>query len=105
MTQSRVRRRGHTPGWLLSAFGRFTFGPSPTGFKDTFRVWAGGPLRRESNPASASGTGDREGRPYGGLKGRGGEPGGPVWDRPLRKDRYVSTSAVGAGVLTRPPVL
>ena len=27
---------------------------------------------------------------------------GPVWDRPLRKDRYVSTSAVGAGVLTRP---
>ena len=27
---------------------------------------------------------------------------GPVWDRPLRKDRYVSTSAVGAGALTRP---
>ena len=37
-------REGHTPGWLLSAFGRFTFSPSPTGFKDTFRVWAGGPL-------------------------------------------------------------
>ena len=30
-------------------------------------------------------TGGREGRPYGGLKGRGGEPGGPVWDRPLRR--------------------
>ena len=28
-------REGHTPGWLLSAFGRFTFSPSPTGFKDT----------------------------------------------------------------------
>ena len=25
-------RRGHTPGWLLSAFGRFTFSPRPTGF-------------------------------------------------------------------------
>ena len=23
-------RRGHTPGWLLSAFGRFTFSPRPT---------------------------------------------------------------------------
>ena len=36
--------RGHTPGWLLSAFGRFTFSPSPTDFKDTFRVWVGEPL-------------------------------------------------------------
>ena len=26
-------REGHTPGWLLSAFGRFTFSPSPTSFK------------------------------------------------------------------------
>ena len=25
-------RRGHTPGWLLSAFGRFTFSPRSTGF-------------------------------------------------------------------------
>ena len=25
-------RRGHTPGWLLSAFGRFTFSPRPTVF-------------------------------------------------------------------------
>ena len=34
-------RRGHTPGWLLSAFGRFTFSPSPTGFKKIFRDWVG----------------------------------------------------------------
>ena len=39
-----ARREGHTPGWLLSAFGRFTFSPSPTDFKDTFRVWVGEPL-------------------------------------------------------------
>ena len=30
---------------------------------------------------------------------------GPVWDRPLRKDKRVSGYSVGAGVLTRPPVL
>ena len=29
---------------------------------------------------------------------------GPVWDRPLRKDRRVSGYSVGAGVLTRPPI-
>ena len=34
-------REGHTPGWLLSAFGRFTFSPSPTGFKKIFRDWVG----------------------------------------------------------------
>ena len=34
-------REGHTPGWLLSAFGQFIFRPSPTGFKDTFRFWVG----------------------------------------------------------------
>ena len=28
--------------------------------------------------------------------------GGPVWDRPLQKDRNASTFSVGAGVLTRP---
>ena len=33
--------RGHTPGWLLSAFGRFTFSPSPTVFKKIFRDWVG----------------------------------------------------------------
>ena len=33
--------RGHTPGWLLSAFGRFTFSPSPTVLKKTFRNWVG----------------------------------------------------------------
>ena len=38
------RREGHTPGWLLSAFGRFTFSPSPTGFKKVFRNWVGEPL-------------------------------------------------------------
>ena len=32
---------GHTPGWLLSAFGRFTFSPSPTVFKKLFRTWVG----------------------------------------------------------------
>ena len=31
-------REGHTPGWLLSSFGRFTFSPSPTGFKGIFQV-------------------------------------------------------------------
>ena len=31
-------REGHTPGWLLSAFGRFTFSPSPTVVKKAFRV-------------------------------------------------------------------
>ena len=30
--RSELRRRGHTPGWLLSAFGRFTFSPRPTVF-------------------------------------------------------------------------
>ena len=37
-------REGHTPEWLLSTFGRFTVSPSPTDFKDTFRVWVGEPL-------------------------------------------------------------
>ena len=36
-------REGHTPGWLLSAFGRFTFSPSPTVFKKLFRIWVGEP--------------------------------------------------------------
>ena len=34
-------REGHTPGWLLSAFGRFTFSPSPTVLKKLFRNWVG----------------------------------------------------------------
>ena len=34
-------REGHTPGWLLSAFGRFTFSPSPAVLKKTFRNWVG----------------------------------------------------------------
>ena len=34
-------REGHTPGWLLSAFGRFTFSPSPTTLKKFFRNWVG----------------------------------------------------------------
>ena len=34
-------REGHTPGWLLSAFGRFTFSPSPTILKKLFRNWVG----------------------------------------------------------------
>ena len=34
-------REGHTPGWLLSAFGRFTFSPSPTVLKKLFRDWVG----------------------------------------------------------------
>ena len=35
-------REGHTPGWLLSAFGRFTFSPSPTVLKKLFRDWVSG---------------------------------------------------------------
>ena len=34
-------QEGHTPGWLLSAFGRFTFSPSPTRRKRTFLVCVG----------------------------------------------------------------
>ena len=34
-------REGHTPGWLLSAFGRFTFSPSPTVLKKLFWAWVG----------------------------------------------------------------
>ena len=37
-------REGHTSGRFLSTFGRFTFSPSPTDSKDTFRVWVGEPL-------------------------------------------------------------
>ena len=37
-------REGHTPGWLLSAFGRFTFSPSPTNLKKAFQTWVGEPL-------------------------------------------------------------
>ena len=29
---------------------------------------------------------------------------GPVWDRPLRKDKRVSGYSAGAGVLTHPPI-
>ena len=29
-------REGHTPGWLLSAFGRFTFSPSPANPQENF---------------------------------------------------------------------
>ena len=50
---------GHTPGWLLSAFGRFAFSPSPTKFK---KEWVGEALgpptrdvqHRKSPPSSAS---------------------------------------------------
>ena len=41
-------------------------------------------------------TGGREGRPYGGLKGRGGEPDGPVWDRPLRGVRTPRAVRIGS---------
>ena len=34
-------REGHITGRLLSAFGRFTFSPSPTVLKKTFRNWVG----------------------------------------------------------------
>ena len=34
-------RQEHGPGRLLSAFGRFTFSPSPTVLKKTFRNWVG----------------------------------------------------------------
>ena len=36
--------RGHTPGWLLSAFGRFTFSPRPTGSPSSAPVCALGHL-------------------------------------------------------------
>ena len=35
---------GHTPGWLLSAFGRFTFSPSPTTCPERFQFFVGEPL-------------------------------------------------------------
>ena len=38
---SELRRRGHTPGWLLSAFGRFTFSPSPTTCPERFQFFVG----------------------------------------------------------------
>ena len=41
-------------------------------------------------------AGGRKGRPYGGLKGRGGEPDGPVWDRPLRGVRTPRAVRIGA---------
>ena len=34
-------REGHTPGWLLSAFGRFTFSPSPTTCPERFQFFVG----------------------------------------------------------------
>ena len=46
-------REGRTPGWLLSAFGRFTFSPSPTGFKKIFRDWVGEAL----GPPAVNGPG------------------------------------------------
>ena len=55
-------REGHTSGWLLSAFGRFAFSPSPTKFKKDFQTWVGEALgpptrdvqHRKSPPSSAS---------------------------------------------------
>ena len=47
-------RRGHTPGWLLSAFGRFTFSLSPTGFKKAFRFCVGEPLGAPARIRSGS---------------------------------------------------
>ena len=41
-------------------------------------------------------AGGRKGRPYGGLKGRGGEPAGPVWDRPRRGVRTPRAVRIGA---------
>ena len=69
-------REGHTPGWLLSAFGRFTFSPSPTVLKKSSGIGWGrskglppihlGRAARCAAPTkdSASGTGDREGHSY-----------------------------------------
>ena len=39
-----IQRRGHIPGWLLSAFGRFTFSSRPTGSPSSAPVCARGPL-------------------------------------------------------------
>ena len=73
-------REGHTPGWLLSAFGRFTFSPSPTVLKKSSGIGWGrskglppihlGRAARCAAPTkdSASGTGDRKGRPYGFMR-------------------------------------
>ena len=66
-------REGHTPGWLLSAFGRFTFSLSPTKIKKDFQTWveealgppAGDVQHRKSPPSSVShalGTFSLEGR-------------------------------------------
>ena len=40
-------REGHTSGWLLSAFGRFAFSPSPTKFKKEWVGEALGPPTRD----------------------------------------------------------
>ena len=68
-------REGHTPGWLLSAFGRFTFGPSPTVFKKLFRIWVG---EVQGPPADPFGPGGPVCRPYEGFCIRHGQPRGSL---------------------------
>ena len=58
--------RGHTPGWLLSAFVRFTFSPRPTGSPSSAPVCALGhlPLGRGKAGRAA------DSRPYGVYRSR-----------------------------------
>ena len=74
-------RRGHTPGWLLSAFGRFTFSPSPTGFKKNFRVCVGealGPPARIRTSSVGSANSGAEIEPH--QRQISAHP-GPQWAR------------------------
>ena len=61
-----IQRRGHIPGWLLSAFGRFTFSSRPTGSPSSAPVCALGHLPPGRGKAGRA----TDSRPYGVYRSR-----------------------------------
>ena len=101
-------REGHTPGWLLSAFGRFTFSPSPTTCPERFQFFVGEPLG-----APAGEDADREGAlirplrgtsPLGERKARAGCPVcRPYRPHPPRFARHLPLKGKACGRLIAAP--
>ena len=105
-------REGHTPGWLLSAFGRFTFSPLPYGFQGHLpSLGRGAPwgsrretckLRSHPHPSRPSVVPPYPFCPFGTFPPDSGNRPSPLkgegsGGRPLRRIQKPSFPFVGAG--------
>ena len=88
-SRSAFRRRGGS----MTRPQAFPWGKVPSGCEADE-----GGLRNHRGPC------DEPAHPVGAAHWAARRHAGPVWDRPLRKDKRVSGYSAGAGVLTRPPI-